>query len=146
MTQVADKIEIAQVSWQKQAEHLKAIRYKVFVEEQHVPREMEVDALDPKAKHFLVRYEGKFIATGRLCEDGQLGRMAVLPAFRKRGIGSRLLKGMVEHARQSELNHLYLHAQVRAIPFYTRHGFHASGETFMEAGIAHRYMERSCNE
>jgi predicted GNAT family N-acyltransferase len=146
MTQVADKVEVMRVPWQEQEEHLKTIRYKVFVEEQQVPLEMELDELDPAAEHFLVRYDGKLVATGRITRDGQIGRMAVLRAFRNQGVGSQLLKAMINFARGNGFKRLQLHAQVRAIPFYTRHGFHVSGETFMEAGIAHRHMERPCNE
>lgn len=146
MMQVADKVTVTCASWQQQGEQLRAIRYKVFVEEQKVPRAMEVDEKDASADHFLVRHEKKLVATGRMTRDGQIGRMAVLPAFRNQGIGSRLLKAMLEHARENNIPRLYLHAQVRAIPFYNRHGFHACGETFMEAGIAHRRMERPCND
>ena len=146
MMQVADKVTVTRAAWQQQGEQSRAIRYKVFVEEQKVPKAMEVDDQDAAAEHFLVRHENKLVATGRLTTDGQIGRMAVLPAFRNQGIGSRLLKTMLEYARERNLKRVYLHAQIRAIPFYNRHGFHACGETFMEAGIAHRRMERPCND
>ena len=126
---------IEAVDWQDRREDLRAIRKSVFIEEQHVPKELEWDGLDPGCTHVL--------ATARLTPQGQIGRMAVLREFRGRGIGSQLLAAVVEQARRAGHTEVFLHAQVSVIEFYERHGFVAEGENFMDAGIEHRTMRLS---
>ncbi|HEB82626.1 MAG TPA: GNAT family N-acetyltransferase [Gammaproteobacteria bacterium] len=119
---------------------LKALRRRVFIEEQHVPEELEWDEHDSTATHFLLYLDGRAIACARLKTDGQIGRMAVLPEYRRQGHGSRLLAFVLQAARQQSLPAVYLHAQISAIPFYEKHGFSAHGDSFMDAGIEHREM------
>lgn len=117
------------------------VRFAVFVMEQSVPEELELDMLDPLARHWLVRDgDGEAIATARLTPDGRIGRMAVLADWRGRGIGTSLLQAMIAHARSEGMAELTLHAQVTAIPFYQRLGFEAEGPEFDDAGIPHRAM------
>ena len=73
--------------------------------------------------------------------SGQIGRMAVLPAWRRRNVGARLLGAAVEAAQRQKLT-VFLHAQVDAQGFYERNGFVASGSVFLEADIEHRRMTR----
>lgn len=131
-------VEIA--DWKTEATQLKAIRRIVFVEEQKVPVELEWDGLDPDCTHFMVRSLKKVIATARLKPDGQIGRMAVLQAYRGHGVGTKLMTVVLSHAVTTGLDRVYLHAQVQVIDFYQRFGFAAEGEEFMDAGIPHRAM------
>jgi len=132
---------IEQADWATQRRELLAVRHAVFVDEQGVPAAMEEDEHDRTALHLLARApDGRPIGTARLLPDGHIGRMAVLPAWRNRGLGSELLRHLVRIARERGLSRLVLHAQCHAQPFYQRLGFVAEGEIFDEAGIAHRRM------
>ena len=131
-------------SWQEAAKAAFAIRQKVFIEEQGVPEDLEVDEFDPLATHALAFQKSQCIGTGRLVpleeKCGQIGRMAVLPRYRNTGVGRAILEGLVEHAQSVGMESLILHSQVAAIPFYEKHGFEAQGDNYDEAGIPHRNM------
>jgi predicted GNAT family N-acyltransferase len=120
-----------------------AIRLRVFVREQGVPEEIELDRDDARARHFLAVHSGKAVGTARLVMrhgGAKIGRMAVLKSYRRQGVGLRLLKRAVQTARQSGAKKIYLHAQVPVIGFYEKFSFRCVGPVFDEAGIAHRKM------
>ena len=122
---------------------LRAIREPVFVREQNVPVDLELDALDAACVHALARdADGRPIGTGRLAPNGKIGRMAVLAEWRGRGVGRALLHRLVEAAREAGLPEVMLHAQVDAEAFYAAEGFLPEGERFEEAGIVHQAMRR----
>ena len=77
---------------------------------------------------------------GHRHRHGQIGRMAVLAEYRNQGIGYKLLQFVLQHASRLNLEQVFLHAQVSAIPFYEKHGFTAVGNIFYEANIPHREM------
>jgi predicted GNAT family N-acyltransferase len=120
-----------------------AIRMRVFVKEQGVPAEIELDRDDKRAIHFLANSAGKAIGTARVVvrhSNAKIGRMAVLTNYRRKGVGMQLLKRAVSAARNLHARKIYLHAQVAVIGFYDRLGFRAVGPVFDEAGIPHRKM------
>ncbi len=120
-----------------------SIRLRVFVREQGVPREIELDEDDKKANHFLADIHGKAVGTARLVvQRGQakIGRMAVLKSYRGRGVGKELLTRAVGLARKNGAKVIFLHAQVPVIGFYKKMGFHCVGQVFVEAGIPHCKM------
>jgi predicted GNAT family N-acyltransferase len=120
---------------------LRAVRETVFVQEQHVPLDLEWDELDPQCVHVLARdASGTPIGTGRLAPDRRIGRMAVLHDWRNRGVGDALLMALVQAARDQGWHAVSLHAQAAAIDFYLRNGFHPRGPRFLEAGIEHQDM------
>lgn len=123
-----------------------AIRRRVFIEEQRVPEEVELDADDAHAFHALAILDGVAIGCGRMLEHGgsevKIGRMAVLPEFRKTGVGAHILRFLIERARTRGFRKAILHAQLTAEGFYLKEGFSPVGDVFDEAGIAHRKMER----
>jgi predicted GNAT family N-acyltransferase len=123
-----------------------AIRRRVFIEEQRVPEEIEMDADDTHAFHALAMLDGNAIGCGRMVEHGasevKIGRMAVLPEFRKTGVGARILRFLIDRARTRGVRKAILHAQITAEGFYLKEGFSPVGGIFDEAGIAHRAMER----
>lgn len=130
--------------WNEDRDLIKHIRQTVFVVEQDVDPELEWDGLDANCVHALAGpSEAEIVATGRLQEDGKIGRMAVLSAARGRGLGAAILDCLVEAARDAGLRQVYLHAQSHALPFYERHGFVAEGPEFDEADIPHRLMRRN---
>ena len=123
-----------------------AIRRRVFIEEQNVPEEIELDADDEHAYHALAILDGVAIGCGRMLEHGdsevKIGRMAVLREFRKTGVGAHILRFLIDRARARGLRKAILHAQLTAEGFYLKEGFNPVGGVFDEAGIAHRKMER----
>lgn len=122
-------------------EALRAVRETVFVLEQHVPPDLELDDEDPISLHVLARtLDGTTVGTGRITPDGRIGRMAVLHDWRGRGVGAALLISLLDQARARRLTAVSLHAQLDAVPFYSRHGFAPEGAEFEEAGIRHIVM------
>jgi predicted GNAT family N-acyltransferase len=122
---------------------IKAVRQQVFIQEQHVPEELEWDDHDARAIHVVaIDTHNQVIGTARMLADGHIGRMAVLAAWRNTGIGSAMLQKLLSLAKERGLSKVFLHAQTSAIGFYQDHNFRASGEEFMDAGIPHRYMEK----
>lgn len=122
------------------------IRETVFVHEQGVPADLEYDLHDrePTTRHYLARAaDGTPAGAARWRETAhgvKLERFAVLPAFRNQEVGSALLKQVLADVRQQAPTEVYLNAQLRAVPFYERHGFERVGEQFEEAGIQHYKM------
>jgi predicted GNAT family N-acyltransferase len=134
------KIEV--LPWEEARVHAAPIRFSVFVEEQCVPLEIELDAIDAQCVHAVVFEDQTAVATGRLLPDGHIGRMAVLKAWRGRGIGSLLLGKLVELARARGEREVMLSAQAHAVAFYRAHGFVEEGAEYLEAGIRHQAMRR----
>ena len=134
--------QLRSTTWEKDKAALSAIRRTVFIEEQNVPEALEWDEYDKDCLHILVTdKENTPIATGRMKADGHIGRMAVLKAYRKSGIGTAVLKELLAEANKRKQSKLYLHAQTVAIPFYEKLGFTISSELFMDAGIPHKSMQ-----
>jgi predicted GNAT family N-acyltransferase len=137
-------LEILIKPWKEAENAAFFVRQVVFIQEQGVPAELEVDEFDSSAIHALAYHDGQCIGTGRLVDLGskqaQIGRMAVLAQFRNQGIGTSLLKKLIELAHSKGAKSLLLHSQVTAIPFYEKLGFRAEGSAYDEAGIAHRNM------
>ena len=117
-----------------------AIRYEVFVDEQNVPEELEIDGLDGEAKHVLTFADGLPIGTGRILSDGHVGRVAVLKNFRGLGIGKSIMKELIKCAQDLSLEKVWLSSQWHAHSFYLDLGFVCVGEIYKEAGIDHIKM------
>ncbi len=136
---------IRTTDWSESQDILQGIRHSVFVEEQGVPEDLEVDEKDPSALHFLATTDdGTAIATARLlheCDEiARIGRFAVLAEYRNQGLGAHLLQHMVDYARQHGYFKLVLSAQLEAISFYEKAGFEPYGEIYLDAGMEHRSM------
>lgn len=139
--QHTDHFQVRQADWEADQLALRAVRLAVFVREQQVPETIEWDVLDQEAVHLIAESDdGRTIATARLLPSGQIGRMAVLPDLRGRGIGSRLLIELLRFARLQGYPSLFLHAKHNSVEFYRKLGFEAVGEIFEEVGIAHQMM------
>ena len=122
------------------------IRRRVFIEEQRVPEEIELDEDDARAFHALAIVDGDAIGCGRMLDHGddevKIGRMAVLTEYRGTGVGREILRFLISHARTLGKHKAILHAQLSAEGFYLKEGFTPVGGVFDEAGIAHRKMEK----
>jgi predicted GNAT family N-acyltransferase len=130
------------MSWESAREQAVPLRFAVFVQEQGVPVEIELDELDAGCLHALAFQGNRAVGTGRLLPDGHVGRMAVLKPWRRRGIGGAMLKKLVEAAAGRGVRTLRLSAQVHALEFYRAHGFRPEGKVYEEAGIPHQGMLR----
>ena len=136
-------IRVRQVSSAKELKTVYTIRMRVFVKEQGVPEEIELDRDDKCAVHFLASIAGKAVATARVVMrhgNAKIGRMAVLKSYRGRGIGTRILKRAIVSAKKQNARTIYLHAQVPVIGFYETMAFRCASPIFKEAGIPHRKM------
>lgn len=129
-----------------------SLRIQVFVAEQGVPAEVEVDEYDadPAAVHAIALHQGQVIATGRLVIEtddtgqpiGRIGRMAVAAQWRRQGIGRQILQRLEQEARALGLPRCQLHAQEHARNFYANLGYQEQGEVFLEVDIPHIAMAR----
>jgi predicted GNAT family N-acyltransferase len=138
---------IRRADWAADGASLAAIRRQVFVREQSVPEDLEWDGLDTDAVHLLASdAQGNPIGTARLLPSGQIGRMAVLAAHRRHGVGRALLLQLLDIARAGNYPPVFLNAQASALPFYASLGFAPEGAVFDEAGIPHRRMHLAAPE
>jgi predicted GNAT family N-acyltransferase len=134
-------IQVKQISVDDAKAQAFAIRMRVFVREQGVPAEIELDRDDRRAIHFLASISGKAVGTARVVMrhgDAKIGRMAVLKSQRRKGAGLKLLRRAVAAAKKLVARKIYLHAQVAVIGFYEKLGFVCVGPVFDEAGFADR--------
>lgn len=136
-------IEIRMANWQQAEDRhlLSGIRREVFIEEQGVAEDIELDAHDAGSLHVLAASgNGRVVGCARVMPNGQIGRMAVLLHCRGAGIGARLLQAAIAAAQDAGLNPIFLHAQRHAEGFYRRFGFTPIGDAFHEADIEHIKM------
>ena len=136
-------ITICETDWTRDAARLGAVRRAVFIDEQGVPEALDWDEYDAVSAHWLaIAGNGKPIGCARLLPDGHIGRMAVLPDWRGRGIGRGLLAAILRTAQARGYRTLRLSAQTHAAGFYARAGFAALGPEYEEAGIPHVAMQK----
>ena len=132
---------LVKLDWRQGRAALSFIRQTVFVEEQGVPAEIEMDAADAGATHLLIwDWQGQPVACARLLPEGKVGRMAVLPQWRGHGLGERLLHAAMQEAKARGWFELRAAAQASVIDFYAKSGFAAIGDRFEAAGIEHQMM------
>ena len=130
-------------TWNEVKDLIKPIRVKVFVIEQHVPEELEWDEYDESAWHAVAKLNEQVVGTGRLILDqskAKIGRMAVDKNCRGKGVGSQILRDLINLGKEKGAQEFILHAQTHAITFYAREGFEPDGPIFDEAGIPHIEM------
>jgi predicted GNAT family N-acyltransferase len=124
-----------------------ALRYAVFVQEQRVPEELELDDEDASAQHLLVQDStGSALGTLRILVKGKtakIGRVAVVREARQQGIGMEMMRRALAFCQDLNLESVALDSQTYITPFYEKLGFRATGDEFMDAGIPHIHMTRS---
>jgi len=127
---------------EQHAPEIRRIRNAVFTQEQGIDEEIDFDGQDPAAMHVLVRAGQGYVGTGRMLNDGHIGRLAVLAAHRGRGRGALAVSALMDEAKRRGMQRVYLGSQKQAVGFYRKLGFRESGQPFMEAGIEHLEMEK----
>jgi len=134
-------ITVREVTWESHGGDIRRLRRDVFVREQQVSEAEEWDDYDAVSRYVIaVDGRGRALGTGRLAPQGKIERLAVQRDCRGRGIGTALLRTLLDMAATQGYRRVYLHAQCRALDFYARQGFTAEGPEFDEAGITHRKM------
>lgn len=131
------------VETNKELEDAFSVRKIVFVEEQKVPIEEEIDQFENEATHFVLYHEGLPIGAGRfrsIDDYGKVERICVLNESRKLGAGKTIMLSIEAYARERNFHTLKLNAQTQAIPFYTRLGYETISDEFLDAGIPHKTM------
>lgn len=116
------------------------IRHEVFVVEQDVPVELELDDMDAYCTHVVVYQAEQAVGTARLLPDGHVGRMAVRMDARGSGVGNRMLQALMRYTQTRGDACVRLNAQLQAEAFYARHGYVREGDIFLDAGIPHIAM------
>lgn len=140
VTATAGGFNVKTATWPDDQATLKAIRFEVFVSEQGVPAELEVDNNDPLSIHAIAWVNGQAAACGRLLPDGHIGRMAVRQPWRGQGVGAAVLTHLMARARQRGDREVVLSAQTHAVGFYKKFGFVAEGKTYLDCDIPHQDM------
>tara|TARA_B110000116_G_scaffold260004_1_gene262679 strand:- start:640 stop:1089 length:450 start_codon:yes stop_codon:yes gene_type:complete len=140
-------IKVYQVKTEKEQSDCFDIRLEVFVQEQGVPSEEELDNLDQISFHAIAYKDNYPIATGRVIPDGNIngtiGRMAVRQKYRRFGVGGMVLNFLEQIALDKGIKQITLNAQEYVKKFYNDHGYKEEGYVFLEAGIPHVTMVKT---
>jgi predicted GNAT family N-acyltransferase len=130
----------------KQLEDAYSVRKFVFVDEQNVPVEEEIDEYEDEATHFVLYQDDAPIGAGRFRDVdgyGKVERICVLKEARKLGAGKAIMEKIEDYAHEKGFHKLKLNAQTHAIPFYTGLGYEVVSDEFLDAGIPHKTMMKS---
>ena len=122
------------------------VRKCVFVDEQKIPMEIELDQFEDSAKHVIGYYEGKPVAAGRMRivdNFAKLERICVIKSYRKYGMGRLIIEKLEKLAKGDDMNQAKLHSQIQAVKFYEELGYKKVSDVFMEDNIPHVIMMKS---
>ncbi|MDU0114814.1 GNAT family N-acetyltransferase [Psychrosphaera aquimarina] len=129
--------KVDHVNWQVNADEIRLIREKVFVCEYRLPQDSEFDNIDRNCEHVLIRdNENTAIATGRICANGKISRIAVLMKHRKHDVSSQVISKLLAIAKNKGLKKVYIDSELDDVEKYRKYGFNAISNVFMDAGIA----------
>jgi predicted GNAT family N-acyltransferase len=138
---MSNPFTVSLVSWHDGEPLLKSVREAVFIKEQGIPAELEWDGVDEGCRHALaLSLQGQAIGSGRMLANGHIGRIAVLPPWRKKKVGTAIMEALLDYARAHDYKQVDVDAQIYAMPFYRSFGFVEQGEQFMDAGLPHIKM------
>ena len=141
-----DEVAVKLVETEAELEEAIGVRMRVFVIEQAIPAEEELDQEDATATHIIAHCRGRVIGAGRLVlgEDltARIGRMAVDQPWRRQGVGGRILQYLEAEARSQGMVRASLHAQEYVKGFYAAHGYREHGDLFLEVDIPHIEMRK----
>ena len=131
----------------EETEATRLLRIRVFVDEQGVPPDIEIDEFDDVAIHAVAYQAGIIVGTGRLIidtpDEARIGRMAIERSLRRTGVGSVVLAFLESEASSQGVKQVTLHAQSYVKEFYSKHGYLEQGNTFLEAGILQVEMKKT---
>lgn len=138
---MGNSFTVSLVSWHDGEPLLKSVREQVFIREQGITPELEWDNLDEGCRHALaLSHKGDAIGCGRMLTDGHIGRIAVLPQWRKQKVGTAIMEAFLDYARAHDYPQVDVDAQTQAVQFYRSFDFVEEGKVFMDAGLPHIKM------
>lgn len=142
-----DSVFVARTRTPEEKEVCFAIRREVYVEEQKVLPEEDLDGLDDKALHFLALDKGQPVGTVRVRfkDNGaaaKIERLAALKPARGCGVGASIMHAVATDQDVKKASSFVLEAQTYLTSFYERLGYKASGEEFIDVRIPHRFMSK----
>lgn len=136
-------MKVIKVTTENELQQAFDIRREVFVKEQHVPLEIELDEYDQTAVHFIGLEGDQVVAAGRfriINDHGKLERICVHKDYRHQSLGKQMIAEMEKELTNQHIHHAELHAQTHALGFYRKLGYKVVSEEFMDAGIPHVSM------
>lgn len=136
-------VDIHVVTNKKELKEAFSLRRSVFVDEQHVPEELEFDGLDDDAVHFIMYYKKNPVGCARLRifdASAKLERIAVLKDYRGKGFGKHITAYLIDYCKVKKIHELYLYSQTYVSGFYEKFGFKSKCDVFFEAGLEHIEM------
>lgn len=138
---MSNPFTVSLVCWHDGEPLLRSIREAVFIREQSIPAELEWDGLDESCRHALaLSHQGDAIGCGRIQANGHIGRIAVLPQWRKQKVGTAIMEALLDYARAHDYKQVDVDAQIYALPFYRSFEFVEQGKEFLDAGLPHIKM------
>jgi predicted GNAT family N-acyltransferase len=138
---VSHPFTVSLIGWHDGEPLLRSVREAVFILEQKVPSDLEWDGLDETCRHALaLSHKGDAIGCGRMLANGHIGRIAVLPQWRKQKVGTAIMEALLDYARAHDYKQVDVDAQTYALPFYHSFGFVEQGKEFLDAGLPHIKM------
>lgn len=141
-----ENFHIVSADWARDGdrEAVRQLRRMVLIDGLGLPAAWEFDDGDPQALHLIARDDADCpIGAARLTPDQRISRVAVLPTWQRHGVGTALLRQLIERASSFGWNELRLDAPVELVPFYAREGFVPAGELFEAAGRMHQPLRRA---
>ena len=141
MTTESSSLTYHRVTWAQASDEILSIRHKVFIVERHFEENILCDIEDKECIHLIARNnEGRVIACARLNPNGRISRIAVSLAYRGEGIGSRILRELVNISKQNKIKLVSLNAEIDKKHLYDRQNFSAVGPVYMKQGIPHQML------
>lgn len=138
---MSNPFTVSLVCWHDGEPLLRAIREAVFIREQGVPAELEWDESDATCRHALaLSLSGEAAGCGRILPNGHIGRISVMPTWRKQKVGTTIMEALLNEARSRGYQMVDVDAQTHAVSFYENFGFVTQGKAFMDAGLPHVKM------
>lgn len=139
---MSNPFTVSLVCWHDGEPLLRAIREAVFIREQGVPAELEWDEFDASCRHALaLSLSGEAIGCGRIYTNGHIGRIAIMPQWRCKRVGTAIMEALLDEARSRGYKQVDVDAQIQATPFYHKFGFVERGKEFLDAGLPHIKMK-----
>lgn len=137
-----NNFKIKLVENQNEFNQIMEIRKKVFVEEQNVPLNIEIDGLDSETDHVIAFLDDEPIGCARIRTNkiAKLERIAIIKKHRGKGFGKRLTNFLIDYCKKKNFNEICVHSQTYVSGFYKKHGFIIRGKPFYEADIEHVEM------
>lgn len=137
-----NNLKIRIVKNKKELNKVIEIRKNVFIEEQKVPLDLELDGLDSESEHVIAYLDDEPIGCARIRTNkhAKLERIAIIEKHRGKGFGRQLTDFLINYCKQKDFDEIRLHSQTYVSDFYKKHGFKIIGKSFYEAGIEHMEM------